>query len=172
VQILGVVFALIRQAWLGTGNKLIIMFMKSKLIIAFIFFGSFGYASNSKDDIPGCIKFNPAKSIYQDTTLAYLMTLNLEHYKAKPVDSLLSVLPGNFTQRKIHGTGNLKIANVLSVRYSGNIRVLIFVTEFTHMNPRSETLQWNINLFRQEKIDCIEIWNGNTFVSSIRCRKR
>ncbi len=146
--------------------------MKMKLIIAFTFFGGFVFASNSNVDIPGCIKLNPAKSIYQDTTLAYLMTLNLEHYKTKPVDSLLLVLPGNFTQRKIHGTGNLKIANILSVRYSGNIRVLIFVTEFTHMNPRSEILQWDMNLFRHEKIDCIEIWNGNTFVSSTRCRKR
>jgi hypothetical protein len=105
----------------------------------------------------------------QDTTLAYLSTLDLEFFKNKPVDSLLTVLPLNYTNRIIHGMGNLKYARVLSVRYSGNIRVLIFVKNFVHMNPRSEACQWDINLFKLENITCVEIWNNNLKISSGGC---
>ncbi|MBK6937673.1 MAG: hypothetical protein IPH18_12905 [Chitinophagaceae bacterium] len=105
----------------------------------------------------------------QDTTLTYLTTLSLTSFINKPVDSLLAILPINYTNRVIHGMGNLKYAKVLSVRYAGNIRVLIFVKNFVYMNPRSEIGQWDINLFKLENISCIEIWDNNSKVSSGSC---
>lgn len=145
--------------------------MKNKLLIAFIFiFVRYQVLANNLTDNRNLKLASSSTSLsFQDTTLTYLLSLNLDYYKNKPVDTLLASLPSNYTNRIIHGMGNLKVAKVLSVRYTGNIRVLIFVKDFTHLNPRSETLQWDINLFKEENIDCIEIWKDNVLASSGRC---
>jgi hypothetical protein len=50
-----------------------------------------------------------------DTTLDYLLSLNLDSFNQKPVDSLLSVLPTNYLRMKIIGMGNLRSANTLQI---------------------------------------------------------
>lgn len=146
--------------------------MKYKLLVAFTLYSVYTNATNNTTYKKENLLIPIVVSNYQDTTLSYLMTLDFSYYKNKTVDTFLSVLPANYVSRSIHGMRNLKYARVLSVKYTGNIRVLIFVDNFTHMNPRSETLQWDLNLFKQENIGCIEIWNGTLFVSSTRCKQR
>jgi hypothetical protein len=107
------------------------------------------------------------QSLPPDTTvLSQILALPLNTYIEKPVDSLLTLLPANFISRKIHGWGSLKYAQVLRIVYPNDIRVLIFVKEFTHMNRRSDSLDWNINLFKLEKTKCVEIWQGAVLKSS------
>jgi uncharacterized membrane protein len=141
--------------------------------IAIIILLSLHFSANAnKVEGPRLIKFVNTVNFLQDTTLSYILSLDLSYYRNKPVDTILNALPTNYSERVIHGMGNLKIARVLSVRYPGNIRVLIFVKDFSHMNPRNENCQWDINLFKQENVECIEVWNGTAFVSSIRCQQR
>ncbi len=95
-----------------------------------------------------------------DTTLTYLMALNIESYKNRPVDSFLLVLPANYLIKKVYGRGRPKYADVLIVTYPNGVAVHVVVRRFTHMNQRSNTLQWDINLFKLENIDHIEIHAG------------
>jgi hypothetical protein len=95
-----------------------------------------------------------------DTTLDYLLSLNLDSFNQKPVDSLLSVLPTNYLRMKIIGMGNLRSANTLQIIYPNNIGVLIKVKDFTHMNPHGWSHEWDLNLFKLERIKCTEIWDG------------
>jgi hypothetical protein len=146
--------------------------MRKSFIILFAYLVLYHHKVDSQETGPRLIKFVNTESFLQDTTLSYILSLDLSYYRNKPVDTILNALPTNYSERVIHGMGNLKIARVLSVRYPGNIRVLIFVKDFSHMNPRNENCQWDINLFKQENVECIEVWNGTAFVSSIRCQQR
>lgn len=144
--------------------------MKKIAILALL---CFHFSANaSKVEGRPLLQFINKESFLQDTTLSYILSLDLSYYRNMPVDSILNALPSNYSERVIHGMGNLKVARMLSVRYPGNIRVLIFVKDFSHMNPRNENCQWDINLFKKENAECIEVWNGTTFASSIRCQLR
>ena len=101
---------------------------------------------------------------FTDTTLTYLLSLNLNDYRNSAVDSFLSILPANYQSKKVIGGGRPKYADALMVVYPNEIVVFIVVRTFTHMNPKSNTLQWNINLFKLENIDHIEIHNGSSCV--------
>ena len=94
-----------------------------------------------------------------ETTLAYLLSLNLEYYKGKPVDSLLAVLPANYSYRRIGGWDNSFYAKRLAVRYPDSSLVIIIVKDFTHLTQRySRERNWDFNLFKKEKIFCIAIY--------------
>ncbi len=99
------------------------------------------------------------KSDVNDTTLAYLLSLDLEYYKGKPIDSLLAVLPANYSDRRIGGWDNAFYARLLYVRYPDSSMVVIIVKDFTHLTQRySREMNWDFNLFRKETIFCIEIY--------------
>lgn len=110
------------------------------------------------------IEINNYKQFPTDTTLDFLMTLNLVNYEDSPVDSFLSILPTNYLRRKIVGGGRPRYADALLVLYPNKVTVHIIVRQFVHMNPKSNTLQWDINLFKLEDIDHIEIHNGSNCV--------
>lgn len=119
--------------------------MKKHFIIIVFFLTVFNYNSFSQTG---------------DTTLTYLSSLNLDTYKNKPVSSFLAVIPNNYIRIRIGAPGNPKIAQILSVRYANNVYAWIYVYKFQYMNPRSETMSWDINLFRKENIHHIEIWKA------------
>lgn len=103
------------------------------------------------------VKEKNSQVSFQDTTLAYLLSLDLNYYINKPVDSILSVLPDNFTFRKIAGWGNAWYARVLFVRYADSSLIAIFVKEFTHMDRYSSTMTWDLDLFKKELVYCITL---------------
>ncbi|MBL7702419.1 MAG: hypothetical protein JNM14_09220 [Ferruginibacter sp.] len=103
---------------------------------------------------------NKAYSQTSDTTLTYLVSLNLEYYKNKPVDSFIAVIPTNYLNMRIASPGNPKYAEVLSILYANKVFAWIYVYNFQFMNPRSETMTWDMNLFRKENIHHIEIWKA------------
>lgn len=111
-----------------------------------------------------CMSYCMSNISYTDTTLSYLVSLNLESFKNGPVDSFLSILPSGYLRQKIVGGGRPRYAEALMVIYPNGIVVHVVVRHFTHMNPRSKTLQWDINLFRQEDIDHIEIHQSNSCI--------
>jgi hypothetical protein len=106
-----------------------------------------------------------SKLSVSDTTLDYLLSLNLVSYQNHPVDSFLSILPSNFVRRKIVGGGRPRYADALLISYPNNITVHIIVRQFNHMNPRSNTLQWDINIFKLENLDHVEVHNGPNCVA-------
>lgn len=103
--------------------------------------------------------FIKEKNSVNDTTLAYLLSLNLDYYKGKPIDSLLAVLPANYTDRRISGWDNFFYAKMLYIRYPDSSTVLIVVKDFVHLTQRySREMNWDFSLFRKETIFCIEIY--------------
>ena len=99
------------------------------------------------------------KNGVNDTTLAYILSLDLEYYKGKPIDSLLAVLPTNYTYRKIGGWDDYFYAKQLFIRYPDSSLVVIVVKDFVHLTQRySREMNWDFNLFRKETIFCIEIY--------------
>ena len=128
--------------------KYIISFLIAMLIITTI--ANAGLSLN---------KITKQKKNINDTTLAYLLSLNLEYYKGKPVDSLLAVLPANYSYRRIGGWDNSFYAKRLAVRYPDSSLVIIIVKDFTHLTQRySRERNWDFNLFKKEKIFCIAIY--------------
>lgn len=95
-----------------------------------------------------------------DTILPILSQMDVNSFVNKPIDSFLAKIPSGYLRLKIQSPGNPKYAEVLSVLYPGKVFIYIYVYEFTHMNPRSETFTWDMTLFRKEKISRIEIYNG------------
>lgn len=114
--------------------------------------------------IAGTLEYSPRLTQYNqvptDTTLSLLMNINLVSYNNKQVDSFLTVLPANYIKLKIVGGGRPRYADALLVLYPNNVTVHIIVRNFSHMNPKSNVLQWDINLFKMENIDHIEIHAG------------
>ena len=97
---------------------------------------------------------------FTDTTLNYLSSINLDLYKNKPIDSFLAIIPSNYIGMKVYGHHIAKYADVLAVKYSDKVTIYIHVRQFQFINPRSETMSWDINLFRKENIHHIEIWKA------------
>ena len=95
-----------------------------------------------------------------DTTLNYLWSINLDNYKNKPVDTFLAKIPNGYLNFRILSPGNPKIAQVLSIEYTDDVYAWIYVYNFQFMNPRSETMTWDMSLFRKENVDHIEVWKG------------
>ena len=127
-----------------------------KYIIFFIVL--FIINAKAKAEVPADVLIKENRGV-NDTTLAYLLSLDLEYYKGKPIDSLLAVLPTNYTYRKIGGWDNAFYAQRLAIRYADSSLVIIVVKDFVHLTQRySRELNWDFNLFKKEKIFCIAIY--------------
>ena len=94
----------------------------------------------------------------QDTTLAYLLSIDFNRYIGKPVDSILAVLPANFTSRTILGLGNFRYARMLAIEYPDSSMMIIVVKNFVYMNQYSSTMTWDLNLFKKETTFCIAVY--------------
>ena len=126
--------------------------------ITFLFIIMFTINATTKAEMSLSALIKEGRSA-NDTTLAYLLSLDLEYYKGKPIDSLLAVLPVNYIDRRITGWDNFFYAKMLYIRYPDSSTVLIVVKDFIHLTQRySREMNWDFNLFRKETIFCIEIY--------------
>ena len=99
-----------------------------------------------------------------------LQQMNVQNFYGKPVDSFMVTVDAIPYNMKIYGGSHSRWqtqrALLLRYEYSGGPVIIIYVSEFTHMNRYSPTLSWDISLFRKEKIDRIEVWKDqNTCIN-------
>lgn len=105
-----------------------------------------------------------ADTIPSTELTAFLRQMNLPSFYGKPVDSFLVAVDAIPYEMKIYGGFESKEAMLnathLWYKYSGGQIIVIYVKEFIHMNRYSPTATWDLNLFRKEKIDKIEVWKN------------
>ena len=105
--------------------------------------------------------------------ITFLQQMNIESYYGKPVDSFLLAIPANLYSLKVYGGSNSQgahfRASYLAVYFTSNIygpAVNIYVREFTHMNRYHPTANWDVSLFRKEKIYKIDVYKDqNTCIN-------
>ncbi len=112
-----------------------------------------------------------------DTLVPTLSAMNLVFYHGKPVDFLLSHLPGGIIDKKVMGWHNLRRADVLYVSYPNDVFVAIYVNKFQFMNPNRAgnnppNLNWDINLLRKEEISYPVVFNGVQCINGCQYRYR
>lgn len=100
-----------------------------------------------------------------DTVPTYLASLNLQNFIGKPIDSFIAKIPASYTSMKVYGGHNPKVASQLSVSYPNGVEICIYARNFQFINPRSETLTWDITLFRKEKLSKVIIYNGTECIN-------
>jgi len=140
-------------------QNLAISDMKKYLVIFYLFVSISTIANNSRQSLNN--------SFPVDTTvLPTILSINLNYYIGKPVDSLLSVLPAGYTYRGFMpvGAGYTKgIYQSYSTSYTNNCFIEIFVDIFQVLPvPNlSPTSTWNMNLAKQETIAFIKVIKNN-----------
>jgi len=142
---------------------------KVAILITFFFICKSSFAKQSKYDIIVC----KADTLPTAQLISFLSGMNVTSYYGKPVDSFLVAIPANFYNLKVYGGthsyGAMRRAQYLAVDFTTNPYgpgVHIYVSEYTHMDRYSSTGSWDVNLFRKEKIDRIEVWkNQNTCIN-------
>lgn len=144
--------------------------MRKLLILIFICFGLDGitFSAPRINNITQSCDTLPTQQL-----INYLQQMNVQSYYGTPVDSFLSAIPANFYNMKIYSSAASKPprlkASYLVVNFTDSYygpTVKIYVTDYTHMNKYSPNGTWDINLFRQENIDRIEVWRDqNTCIN-------
>jgi hypothetical protein len=110
----------------------------------------------------------PVRPVYSDTTvLPQILGLPLSTYIGKPVDSLLSVLPSNYTDRGFmpYGAGYTKgVFQSYSTSNTNNCFVEIYIDTFSFLPiPNlTPTSTWIMALTKQETIAYIRVVKNNT----------
>lgn len=105
--------------------------------------------------------------------IGYLQQMNVESFYSQPVDSFLSAIPANFYNMKVYSSAATKPprlkASYLVVNFTDSHygpTVIIYVKDYTHINKYSQDGTWDVNLFRQERIERIEVWRDqNTCIN-------
>ena len=133
--------------------------MKKYFIIYYLFVSISTFANNSRQSHNS---FSPVDT----TVLPTILTINLNYYIGKPVDSLLSVLPPGYTYRGFMpaGAGYTKgVYQSYSTSYTNNCFIEIFVDtfQFLPIPNLTPTSSWNMNLAKQETIAFIKVWKNN-----------
>lgn len=100
-----------------------------------------------------------------DTVPTYLGSLNLEAFKGKPVDTILAKIPAGYISMNIYGGDNPKRAAKLLVVYANHVVAEIHVRKFHFMNPWSDTMSWDMALFKKEKVYRIIIYSGSDCIN-------
>ena len=134
--------------------------MKKYIILIAII--SFGFTAKSASKIKDV---DSNRVVITDSIPAILAALNVDTFKTKPIDSFLTKIPTGYLSMRIFAHGNPKYAETLAVIYPNKVFIEIYVYDFQHMDPRSETFTWDMDLFRKEKIHHIVIYNGVTCIN-------
>ncbi len=105
-----------------------------------------------------------------DTTqLPQVLALPLASYVGKPVDSLLLVLPSVYTKRGFMPVGVGYTKGIYQSYFGGefnNFYVEIYIDFFQYLPipNRTSTINWNMNLAKQETISFIKVVKNNVCV--------
>jgi hypothetical protein len=109
-----------------------------------------------------------------DTTkLANILTINLQSYISKPVDSLLKVLPQDFTNRTFMPIG-IGYAKGISQSYFTSefnnciIEIYIDTFKFVPMPNYDYKRNWSMDLVKKETISFIKVLK-NSFICVYGC---
>lgn len=133
-----------------------------KLIIILLFFTNQTFASS--------VDYRINSRICPDTTvLTQILSLSLQSYIGKPVDSLFLALPGGCSDRSFKPMGIGYARGVIQgygTAEFNNCFVEIFIDTFQHLSfPNlSPTTSWNMNLDKLETIAYIKVWKNNTCI--------
>ena len=143
-----------------TASKENFPFMKKWIFILLFFL--------SNSTFGNCLKYNDDKipSSMDTTVLQSILSINLNYYIGKPVDSLLSVLPTGFSDRGFMpvGAGYAKgVYQSYSTSYSNNCFVEIYIDNFQFLPiPNlTPTTTWNMNLAKKETVAFIKVIKNN-----------
>jgi hypothetical protein len=121
----------------------------------------------SIDTVANNISHGYKKHFPSDTTvIPSILSINLNYYIGKPVDSLLSILPAGFTYRGFMpvGAGYAKgVYQSYSTNYTNNCFIEIFVDTFRFLPVPNltPTTSWNMNLAKQETVAYIKVIKNN-----------
>jgi hypothetical protein len=135
-----------------------------KIIIFFVVILSIDSSATTNNLI------NYRNTSFSDTTvLPAILSLSLNSYVGKPVDSLFAKLPTNFTSRGFIPTGIGYCKGLSQSYFSSEFNtcyVEIFIDTFQLMTfpNRTKTTTWNMNLAKQETIAFIKVWKNNQCV--------
>ncbi len=114
---------------------------------------------------------NVIDSLPCDSLTNYLRQIAIANFYGTPVDSFLAAIPNipvnMFVSSCKMGRVSMYNACYLQVSYCSDLVIRIYVQNFTHMNPYSATLNWNINLFRQENIHKISVFKDNKCINGL-----
>ncbi|MBC7534080.1 MAG: hypothetical protein H7258_00115 [Ferruginibacter sp.] len=124
---------------------------------------------NSKDD---CLiskdNCSFSKNNNVDTATYPISSLNMadvSFYQNKSVNTFLldltKIYPG-YVLSEIHGNHNAKLGTRLDVYFGNGIAFVIAVRHFRYMAPFSPTTDFDLNLYKQENVSRIELWDKET----------
>jgi hypothetical protein len=108
------------------------------------------------------------KGLPSDTTvLPQILSLSLNTYIGKPVDSLLSVLPINYTCRgfvPIRISYNRGVFQSYGDSGDNTVSVIIYIDHYQFMTfpNRNNVRTWDMNLAKKEIISFIKVVKNNT----------
>ena len=112
--------------------------------------------------------FQPTETIPSDTTvLTQILALPLSSYIGKPVDSLFSVLPMNYTYRGFmpERVGfNRGVIQTYGNSGVNTVTIQVYIDNYQFMNfPNYDrtTSPWDMNLAKKETISFIKIIKNN-----------
>jgi hypothetical protein len=104
----------------------------------------------------------------QTSNSAYdsIKLLNLDYYAAKPVDSLLHVIPQSYDYIGIIGTTRNN-ARSLCIYYPNNLNILITPKKYKFMTRNDPNRIWNLTLFKKETAYLIEVIHPDPLYPSL-----
>ncbi|MBC7534081.1 MAG: hypothetical protein H7258_00120 [Ferruginibacter sp.] len=94
--------------------------------------------------------------------IANISSINLPFYYNKPINTFLADLTNSYPGyilSSIYANDNLRMGTRVNVYYSNHMGFVLIVKNFQYMNPFSLTGNFDVNLFRQENINKIELRN-------------
>lgn len=143
---------------------------KAFLVLSIIcFFSNFLYSKEIKLNTAIC----KVDTLPTSQLITFLGQINVENFYGQPVDSFLTAVDAIPYNMKIYGGSNSQgaifRASYLWYNYSGGIVLRIYVSNYTHMNRYSSTGNWDVNLFRQENIYKIEVYNDQNICINGSC---
>ena len=133
--------------------------MKKTFLVACLFACTATFADN---------KTKSVTPVFGDTTaLPAILSLNLQSYIGKPVDSLLAVLPSNYNLRAfLPGSfGYCRgIAQVWGTTSYNSCGVSIFINNFQYLSFPMYTASktWDMTLGKKETISFIRVYKNNS----------
>jgi hypothetical protein len=117
--------------------------------------------------------FSRVDTIPSNQLTSFLQQMNIPSFYGKAVDSFIVAVDAIPYEMKIYGGHESREAmlnaSYLWYKFSGGQIIRIYVAEFTHMNRYSPTGTWDINLFKKEKIDKIEVWRNQNLCINGTC---
>ena len=146
-------------------NTLVNQISMKKIILCLIIFG---VGRNSKAE-NGMMRTISSKVSIDTITypVSSLSTVVWADYIHQPINTLLLYLDecfAGYMLSSVYSRDRLNIAAAINVLYGGGLCLIIYVNRFQHLNPVSYTGKWDVNLFRQENISAIELWDNVTCV--------